>query len=70
MKKVDNDQNLKNYKKRKVLRALIIIFGIVTIVLAFLSLFIKLGAGYALIAFIIMTILTKVRNSIEYVKKN
>lgn len=65
--KINNDQNLKNYKKRKILWWLIIIFGVLTIVLSFLSLLIKLGVGYALIAFIIMTLLTKKRNSIEYI---
>lgn len=65
--KISNEQNLKNYKKRKILWWFIIIFGILTIVLSFLSLLIKLGVGYALIAFIIMTLLTKKRNSIEYI---
>ena len=63
--KISNEQNLKNYKKRKILWWLIIIFGVLTIILSFLSLLIKLGVGYALIAFIIMTLLTKKRNSIE-----
>ena len=63
-KVLTNDENLENYKKRKILRWAIIVFGILTITLAMLSLTIKLGVGYALIAFIIMTILTKVRESI------
>ena len=65
--KISNEQNLKNYKKRKILWWLIIIFGVLTIILSFLSLLIKLGVGYALIAFIIMTLLNKKRNSIEYI---
>lgn len=64
--KKSNEEVLRNYKKRKVLRIFIILFGILTIVLSVLSLTIKLGPGYALLAFIIMTILTKKRNSIEY----
>lgn len=68
--KISNEQNLKNYKKRKILWWFIIIFGILTIVLSFLSLLIKLGVGYALIAFIIMTLLTKKRNSIEYISND
>lgn len=63
-KVLTNDENLENYKKRKVLRWAIIVFGIITITLAMLSLTIKLGVGYALIAFIIMTVLTKIRESI------
>ena len=61
--KIDNDINLKNYKKRKILRIFIIIFGILTIFLSVLSLTIKLGAGYALLAFVVMSILTRIRNN-------
>lgn len=68
--KKNNDELLDNYKKRKVLRIFIILFGLLTIVLSILALTIKLGAGYALIAFIIMSILTRKRNSIEYNKKD
>lgn len=64
MEKLTNDQNIKNLKTRKVLRTLIIIFGLLTIVLAILSLTIKLGIGYSLVAFIITTLLTKKRESI------
>lgn len=63
--KSNNDDLLQKYKTRKVLRLFIILFGILTIVLSILSLTIKLGPGYALIAFVIMTVLTKKRNSIE-----
>ena len=61
MVKLTNDQNIKNLKTRKILRIFIIIFGLLTIILAFLSLTIKLGIGYSLVAFIIMTILTRKR---------
>lgn len=64
MKKISNDQNIKNLKSRKILRYLIIVCGLITIVLAVLSLTIKLSFIYSLIAFIIMTILTKKRESI------
>lgn len=64
MEKLTNDQNIKNLKTRKILRILIIIFGILTINLAILSLTVKLGFGYSLVSFIIMTILTKKRESI------
>ena len=65
--KIDNDINLKNYKKRKVLRIWIIIFGVATLLLSLLSLTINLGVGYALVCFIIMTYLTNVRNSTELI---
>ncbi len=64
MEKLTNDQNIKNLKTRKILRWLIIILGIITIVLSILSLTIKLGIGYAIVAFLITTILTKKRESI------
>lgn len=64
MTKLTNDQNIKNLKKRKILRRFIILFGILTIVLAILSLTVKLGFGYSLVAFIIMTILTRQREKI------
>lgn len=64
MIKLTNDQNIKNLKARKELRIFIIIFGILTIVLAIFALTIKLSFIYSLISFIIMTILTKKRESI------
>lgn len=64
MTKLTNDENIKNLKKRKVLRYLIIFFGIITIILAILALTIKLSFIFSLIAFIIMTMLTKKRDSI------
>ena len=65
--KVDNEINLKNYHKRKVLRIWIIVFGIASLLLSLLSLTIQLGVGYALICFIVMTILTKIRENTELI---
>lgn len=59
-----NDQNIKNLKKRKILRYFIIAFGIITIVLAILALTIKLSFIFSLISFIVMTILTRTRENI------
>lgn len=64
MEKLTNDQNIKNLKKRKILRYFIIVFGITTIILAILALVIKLNFIFSLVSFIIMTILTKKRESI------
>lgn len=64
MTKLTNDENIKNLKKRKILRYLIIFFGVVTIVLAILALTIKLSFVFSLVSFIIMTVLTKKRESI------
>ena len=60
---INNEEKYKNYKKRKILRIFIIIFGVLTLVLSVLSLTIGLGVGYALIAFVTMSILTRVRNN-------
>lgn len=64
MEKLTNDQNIKNLKKRKILRYLIIVFGVLTIGLSILALTIKLNFVFSLIAFVIMTLLTKYRESI------
>lgn len=64
MEKLTNDQNIKNLRTRKILRYFIIFFGLLTILLAILSLTVKLGFGYSLAAFVIMTLLTKKRESI------
>lgn len=64
MVKLTNDQNIKNLKTRKILRYFIMFFGLITIVLAILALVIKLSFVYSLISFVVMTILTKKRESI------
>lgn len=64
MKKLTNDQNIKNLRKRKVLRYFIIAFGVITIILAILALTIKLHFIFSVISFAIMTILTKTRENI------
>lgn len=57
--KNENDLKYARYKKRKYLRYAIIIVSIMTIVLATLSLTIKLGIGYALVTFIITLVLKR-----------
>lgn len=65
MNELTNEKKLNNYKKRKILRIIIIISSLITIVLSILSLIIKLNIIYALLGFIITTVLTKYRNSLE-----
>lgn len=65
MNELTNEKKLNNYKKRKILRIIIIISSLTTIVLSILSLIIKLNIIYALLGFIITTVLTKYRNSLE-----
>ncbi len=65
MNELTNEKKLNNYKKRKILRIIIIISSLTTIVLSILSLIIKLNIIYALLGFIITTVLTKYRNSLK-----
>ena len=60
-----NDEKDKAYKKRQVLRALIIVFGLATLVLSIWSLVDKVTPIPALICFIIEAILSKYRDSIK-----
>lgn len=69
MKKITNDEKFKAFKKRKILRIFIIIFAFLTIILAMLSLMIKISPIFALLSFIIEVCLTKYRDKIDY-KKN
>ena len=65
MNELTNEKKLNNYKKRKILRIIMIISSLTTIVLSILSLIIKLNIIYALLGFIITTVLTKYRNSLK-----
>ena len=60
-----NDEKEKAYKKRKILRYLIIVFGIGTLVLSIWSLVDKVTPIPALICFIIEAALSKYRDSIK-----
>lgn len=62
MEKLTNDQNIKNLKTRKILRIFIMIFCVLTIVLALISLIFDISVIYPLITFIIATILINKRD--------
>lgn len=66
MKKNTNDKKYSAYKKRKVLRIIIIILCIATITLAILSLIFKFSCIYALIVFLIMAILRNYRDKLSF----
>lgn len=68
--KISNDENIRNLKKRKILRWIIIGFSIVTIVLSLLSLIIQLNFIFPLITFIITSILMRVRDNTPINKKD
>ena len=60
-KRLTNDENIANLKKRKILRYLMIFFDALTLVLAVLTLTIGLSLIFALITYIIAVILGNIR---------
>ena len=70
MSKITNDENIRNLKRRKILRIIIIIFSILTIVTSLLSLFMNISILFPILSFLITTILMKYRDSIEINKKD
>lgn len=62
-KKLSNDENIKNLKKRKILRWFIITFCFLTIVFAILNLFFDVNIIFALLCFFMVVILNKVREN-------
>ena len=69
-KKITNDQNIENLKKRKILRLIIIFFSLLTIILALANLFFNLNILFAFSAFIITAILNKMRDKTKIIKKD
>ena len=66
MTKLSNEEKESRYKKRKILLALIVIFGISTIVLSVLSIIFKISPVFALISFVIEAILSKYREKLAF----
>ena len=62
---MNNNQKIENYKKRKVLLVLIVIFGLLTLGLSIFSLITKFTFIPALVCFIVEYILSKVREKIK-----
>ena len=69
-KRINNDQNIKNLKKREILRILIIIFSLLTIILALGNLFYSVNLLFALFCFIVTVIFNKIREKTVIVKKD
>jgi len=65
MTKLTNEEIIKRMKVRKILKYLIIIFGLLTLTLSIHSLVTKFTPIPALISFIIEFSLTKYRNKLE-----
>lgn len=69
-KRINNDQNIKNLKKREILRILIIIFSLLTIIFALGNLFYSVNLLFALFCFIVTVIFNKIREKTVIVKKD
>ena len=66
---ISNDQNLRNFKKREILRILIIIFAALTIVLAILNLFFQVHIIFAFLSYIVVLVLSRIRKKTVINKK-
>lgn len=60
-----NDEKIKNVKKRKILKVLVIFFGLLTLILAIYSLVTKFTPIPALITFIIEAVISKYRDKLD-----
>ena len=69
-KKLSNAENISNLKKRKILRYIIIFFSLATIVTSLLTLIFGVSVIFALISFVITTILMKVKDNIKINKRD
>lgn len=65
MKNVTNEDKYKNYKYRKVLRILIIVFGCITIILSILSLLKYANVIFPIITLLLTHMLSLYRNSLS-----
>lgn len=65
MTKLSNDEKISRIKKRKILKGFIIFFGLLTIVLAVLSLINKITPIPALVSFVVEAILSSIRNKLD-----
>ena len=63
-KKITNDENIKNLKKRKVLRIVIIFFSILTVILSICSLTFKISIIFPILSFVITHILMRIKDKI------
>ena len=66
MTKLNNEQKYEYYKKRKVLRYLIIVLYICVIVLSVCSLVFNISFIYPLLLFIVSAFLVKYRDSLDF----
>ena len=69
-KKLSNDENIRNLRKRKILRIVVMICAVITMILSFATIFYNLNLLFPLIAFLITHFLLKYREKIEINKKD
>ncbi len=70
MAKLDNEKKYEYFERRKYLRYIIIVIYLMVVVLAICSLIYNISCLYPLALFIIATLLTKYRDSIDFRDKN
>ena len=63
--KLSNDENIRNLKKRKILRYVLIVLALLTIVLSLLSIFNYISFIFPLITFILYSIIMRIRENIK-----
>ncbi len=66
MTKLNNEQKYEYYKKRKILRYIIIVLYFCVVVLSVCSLIFNFSCLYPLVLFIITYFIVKYRNSLEF----
>ena len=69
-KTISNDENIRNLRRRKILRIVVIVLALVTIFLSLASIFLNISFIFPLIAFIITHFILKYRDKIEINKKD
>ena len=67
---ISNDENIRNLKKRKILRIIIIVFALATIVLSLASIIFKISILFPLLSFVITHILMSAKEKIIINKKD
>jgi len=65
MKRMTNDEKIKNVQLRKALKVFIIIFCVLTIVLSILSLWKNVTPFFAIVCFVIEVVLHKYREKLD-----
>ena len=63
--KISNDEKIERVKKRKILKGLILFFGLLTLVLSIHSLVTNFTPVLAILAFLIEVILSSYRNKLD-----